>query len=293
VDQHWCALRGANRKKIRKKFEKNSKKINFFSSFLPDTLQEQGINVGDINKLKAVGVSTLGGVLRMTRRALLEVKGLSDTKVDKIVAGCKKLDTSSGFKSGKECLALRQEVIRLSTGSKELDKLLAGGVESMGITEVFGEFRTGKTQLAHTLCVTAQLPVEMGGGNGKVAYIDTEGTFRPERIVPIAERFGLDPDAVLDNIVVARALTSDHQAELITEIASRFHEDHYKLLVVDSITALFRVDYSGRGELADRQQKLGRMMSSLIKVAEEFNVAVFITNQVVSGESGGSSRTAR
>jgi meiotic recombination protein DMC1 len=221
----------------------------------------------------------------MTRRALLEVKGLSDTKVDKIVAGCKKLDTSSGFKSGKECLALRQEVIRLSTGSKELDKLLAGGVESMGITEVFGEFRTGKTQLAHTLCVTAQLPVEMGGGNGKVAYIDTEGTFRPERIVPIAERFGLDPDAVLDNIVVARALTSDHQAELITEIASRFHEDHYKLLVVDSITALFRVDYSGRGELADRQQKLGRMMSSLIKVAEEFNVAVFITNQVVSGES--------
>jgi RecA/RadA recombinase len=50
---------------------------------------------------------------------------------------------------------------------------------------VFGEFRTGKTQLCHTLCVTSQLPTSMGGGNGKAAYIDTEGTFRPERVVPI------------------------------------------------------------------------------------------------------------
>jgi meiotic recombination protein DMC1 len=255
----------------------------FFRIVVADTLQDQGISVGDINKLKAVGITTLGGVMRMTRKALLDVKGLSDAKVEKIVASCKKLDPhSTGFKSGKECLAHRAGVTKLSTGSKELDKLLGGGIETMSITEVFGEFRTGKTQLAHTLCVTAQLPTELGGGNGKVAFIDTEGTFRPERIVPIAERYGVDADAALDNIVVARALTSDHQAELINEIAARFHEDHYKLLVVDSITALFRVDYSGRGELAERQQKLARMLSSLIKVAEEFNVAVFISNQVVS-----------
>ncbi|KAJ6324108.1 hypothetical protein OIU76_011417 [Salix suchowensis] len=133
---------------------------------------------------------------------------------------------------------------------------LKGGIETSAITEAFGEFRSGKTQLAHTLCVSTQLPTQMHGGNGKVAYIDTEGTFRPDRIVPIAERFGMDPGAVLDNIV-------------------------------DSVIALFRVDFTGRGELAERQQKLAQMMSRLIKIAEEFNVAVYMTNQVIADPRGG------
>jgi meiotic recombination protein DMC1 len=146
-----------------------------------------------------------------------------------------------------------------------LDKLLGGGIETMSITEgksqkrtftnllVFGEFRTGKTQLAHTLCVTSQLPLKMGGGNGKVAYIDTEGTFRPgnhlkselslivtDRIAPIAERYGLTAENVLDNIVFARAFTHEHQMQLIMEITAKMVEEPYRVLIVDSITSLFR-----------------------------------------------------
>ncbi|CCW68978.1 unnamed protein product [Phytomonas sp. Hart1] len=128
----------------------------------------------------------------------------------------------------------------------------------------------------------------MGGGNGKAVYVDTEGTFRPERIRPIAARFGLDPEAILDNILVARAYTHEHQFHLISMVAAKMAEEPFSLLVVDSITGLFRVDFSGRGELAERQQKLGRMMSQLLKIAEEFNIAVYITNQVVSDPGGAS-----
>jgi meiotic recombination protein DMC1 len=173
-------------------------------------------------------------------------------------------------------------VIHVTTGSTELDKLLGGGVETMGITEVFGEFRTGKTQLCHTLCVTSQLPVSQGGGSGKVIYIDTEGTFRPERIAPIAARFGLDGTEVLDNILYARAFTHEQQMQLILMAAAQMSEDQYRLLIIDSVTALFRVDFSGRGELAERQQTLGQMMATLTKLAAEFNIAVFISNQVMA-----------
>lgn len=188
----------------------------------------------------------------------------------------------SGFITGSEFLQKRKEVIKITTGSKDLDALLGGGLETLSITEVFGEFRTGKTQLAHTLCVTSQLPLEAGGGNGKVAYIDTEGTFRPERIEPIAIRFGLDPAAVLDNIIFARAYTHEQELSLLTQVCAKMSEDQFRLIIVDSVTALFRVDFIGRGELADRQQKLGKLMSTLMKIAEEFGVAVLVTNQVVA-----------
>ncbi|KAK9368285.1 DNA recombination and repair protein Rad51, partial [Lipomyces kononenkoae] len=152
----------------------------------------------------------------------------------------------------------------------------------MSITEVFGEYRCGKTQLAHTLCVTTQLPKSMGGAEGKVAYIDTEGTFRPERLRDIAERFGVEPDQVCDNISYARALNSEHQMELIEKLGSTFADGSYRLLIVDSIMAQFRVDYCGRGELNERQQKLNQMLGRLNRLSEEYNVAVFMTNQVQS-----------
>ncbi|OZJ03230.1 hypothetical protein BZG36_03440 [Bifiguratus adelaidae] len=134
-----------------------------------------------------------------------------------------------------------------------------------------------------------QLPPSMGGSSSKAAFIDTEGTFRPDRIRAIAKRFQIDEDAALENILVARAWNSDHQMDLITEVAARFAEEKgiYRLLVIDSIIALFRTDYSGRGELAERQQKLNAMLNRLSKIAEEYNVAVYITNQVSSDPGGG------
>ncbi|KAF9607038.1 hypothetical protein IFM89_030811 [Coptis chinensis] len=192
-----------------------------------------------------------------------------------------------GYVTGSDVLLKRKSVVRITTGSQALDDLLGGGIETMCITEAFGEFRSGKTQLAHTLCVTTQLPVNMKGGNGKVAYIDTEGTFRPDRIVPIAERFGMDAGAVLDNIIYARAYTYEHQYNLLLGLAAKMSEEPFRILIVDSVIALFRVDFTGRGELAERQQKLAQMLSRLTKIAEEFNVAVYMTNQVIADPGGG------
>jgi len=220
-----------------------------------------------------------------TKKDLCSVKGLSEGKVEKIMEAALKM-VNCGFITGTESMSKRKEIIRITTGAKALDKLIGGGMETCSITEMFGEFRTGKTQICHTLCVTAQLPIKQGGGNGKVAYIDTEGTFRPERIVPIAERFGLNPNECLENIIVARAFTHEHQMNLLQLVVAKMSEEPFRLLIVDSVTSLFRVDFSGRGTLSERQQKLGKYMSCLMKVAEEFNVAVVITNQVMSDPSG-------
>lgn len=216
-----------------------------------------------------------------TMKALTNVKGLSEPKIIKIRDAALKLQGAS-FITGNEARVRRGRVVHISTGSPALDEILGGGVESGGITEAYGEYRCGKTQISHTLCVTAQLSKENGGGNGRVAFIDTENTFRPERIVEIAGRFELDPDDVLDNIVVARAYTSEHQTDLLEHVANRMASDKFSLLIVDSATALFRVDYTGRGELATRQQHLNRFLSQLCKLSEQFQIAVWVTNQVMS-----------
>lgn len=119
-----------------------------------------------------------------------------------------------------------------------------------------------------TLCVTAQLPRNRGGGQGKVAYIDTESTFRPDRIGPIAERYNLDPEAVLENIIVSRAYTSEMMGQLLVQLAALMLEEQFSVLIVDSIMALYRVDYAGRGQLSERQQDLGKFLSKLIKLSE-------------------------
>jgi meiotic recombination protein DMC1 len=252
-----------------------------------DRLTEAGIPAADITKLKAAGIFTVPGINMVCKKDLCNIKGLSEAKVDKIVDAARKM-CEAGFVTGVAFMERRKRVMRITSGCAALDQLLGGGFESMSITEAFGEFRTGKTQIAHTLCVTCQLPTTMGGGNGKAIYVDTEATFRPERIRAIAERYGLDGAAALENVLVARAHTSEHQAHLLGQVAAKMAEDQFSLLVVDSITALFRVDFTGRGELAERQQKLGKMLSQLMKLAEEFNVAVYITNQVVADPGGAS-----
>ncbi|XP_064108381.1 meiotic recombination protein DMC1/LIM15 homolog [Macrobrachium nipponense] len=257
--------------------------ISFFTDI--DELQAHGINAADIKKLKSAGICTVRGIQMTTRKKMCTIKGLSEAKVDKIKEVSVKLGGGDGFVTALVVSERRRHIFKVSTGSAELDTLLGGGIESMAITEVFGEFRTGKTQLSHTLCVTAQLPNEAGTyTGGKVIFIDTENTFRPERLRSIADRFNLDQDAVLDNVLYTRAFTSEHQFEILDHVAAQFHEEPgiFKLLVVDSIMALFRVDFSGRGELADRQQKLAQYLSRLQKISEEYNVSVFITNQMTA-----------
>ncbi|KAM3723652.1 Meiotic recombination protein [Dirofilaria immitis] len=254
-----------------------------------ELLQSQGINAADIKKLLGVGICTIKGIMMTTRKRLCDIKGLSEAKVDRIKEIACKL-SNNGFITALEVTERRKLCYRISTGSRELDNLLGGGIESQAITEVFGEFRTGKTQLSHTLCVMCQIPNETSNfKGGKVIYIDTENTFRPDRLRQINERFKMDQEAMLDNILYARAYTSEHQMELLDFVAAKFHEELgvFKLLIVDSVMALFRVDYSGRGELAERQQKLAQMLSRLQKIAEEYNVAIFITNQMTADPGAG------
>jgi DNA repair protein RAD51 len=244
-------------------------------------LEQQGISATDIKKLVTAGFHTVESVAFAPKKHILAVKGISEAKADKIIEAAAKI-VPMGFTTATELSNKRANIIKLTTGSKELDKLLGGGVESDSITEIFGEFRTGKTQLCHTMCVACQLPVEQGGGCGKALYIDTEGTFRPEKIAPIAERFGLNPSDVLDNISCARAMNSDHQEQLLVQAAAMMAESRYALVIVDSCTALFRTDFSGRGELSARQMKLAQFLRTLTRIAAEFNVSVVITNQVVA-----------
>jgi DNA repair protein RAD51 len=145
----------------------------------------------------------------------------------------------------------------------------SGGLETGSLTEIFGEFRTGKTQLCHTLAVTCQLPIDQGGGEGKCLYIDTEGTFRPERLLAVADRYNLNRDEVLDNVAYARAYNSDHQTALLIQASAMMAESRYSLLIIDSATSLYRTDYSGRGELAARQMHLARFLRNLLRLADE------------------------
>ena len=130
------------------------------------------------------------------------------------------------------------------------------------------------------------MAVNDGGAEGKAIYIDTEGTFRPARLQAIAERFGLDPTVALENVAYARAHNSEHQMELLKVAAAIMAQDRYALLVVDSATALYRTDYTGRGELSERQMQMAQFLRQLTRLSEEFGVAVFITNQVVANPDG-------
>lgn len=168
--------------------------------------------VSDIKKLAEAGLMTVGSVLQCSTRDLVNIKGLSEAKIEKIREAALKVDGRTGpFKTGLQMREKRSQIIKITTGATAVDKILGGGIETSSITELFGEFRTGKTQLAHTLCVTSQLSFDMNGGQGKVVYLDTEGNFRPERIESIAERFGLNVEDSLDNIYVCRVFSHEEQ----------------------------------------------------------------------------------
>jgi DNA repair protein RadA len=179
-------------------------------------------------------------------------------------------------------LKMRQNVLRLTTGSSMLDKLLGGGIESQSITEFYGEYGSGKSQICHQLCVNVQLPHERGGLGGAALYIDTENTFRTERIFQMSENLGLDPKEAIKNIIFAEAFTSDHQIFLLENADKVIKENGVRLIIVDSLTSHFRSEYLGREMLQERQQKLNKHMHMLIRLSRAFNAVAVVTNQVMS-----------
>ncbi|MFH1721322.1 MAG: DNA repair and recombination protein RadA [Candidatus Altiarchaeota archaeon] len=244
-----------------------------------------GVGPTTAEKLEEAGYGNVEAIATATVGTLQEL-GIGPSAAEKMIAAAKekaKEGLTKGFESGLEVLEKRKLVGKITTNSKELNSLLGGGIETQAITELFGKFGTGKTQIAHQAAITVQLPVEEGGLNGGAIYIDTENTFRPERIIDMAKGLGLDPDETLGKIQIARAYNSDHQMLLVEKAADMMEENNVKLLIVDSLTAHFRAEYTGRGTLANRQQKLNIHMHDLQrKISDPYNAAVIVTNQVMA-----------
>ena len=240
-----------------------------------------GIGEVTLKKLKDEGISSVRALALCPISNLIDA-GIGEKTASKIVKAAQDAE-KLGFKSADLIWEKRRKIRKLSTGSQNLDDLLGGGIEPGALTELFGEYRTGKTQLAHQLCVNVQLSPEEGGLEGSALYIDTEGTFRPERIIQMAEGRDLDNKEVLKNIIVGRAYNSDHQILLIKDASKIIEENNVKLIVVDSLITHFRSEYIGRGTLATRQQLLNSHIHDLLRLTETYDeLAALFTNQVSS-----------
>jgi DNA repair protein RadA len=239
-----------------------------------------GIGPATAQKLEELGFHTVESLAMATAREL-EPAGISEKKAFAVIEAARS-SISVSFVRADELLKMRQSVLRLTTGSKAMDGILDGGLETQTITEFYGEYGSGKSQICHELCVNVQLPPERGGLNGAALYVDTENTFRTERIVQMAKHLGLDPEQVVKNIIYAEAYTSDHQMFLLDNADEVIKGNNIKLIIVDSLTAHFRSEYIGREMLASRQQKLNKHMHKLIRLARAFNSVAVVTNQVMA-----------
>jgi len=240
-----------------------------------------GIGDKTLEKIRESGITDMMALAACSPKELMEASGIGDETALKIINYARET-MHVGFETATEVFKRRQAIGRITTGSKTFDELLGGGLETQAITECYGAFGSGKSQLAHQLAVNVQLPKERGGLGGKAIFIDTEQTFRPSRIIDMATAKGLDTDEVLKNIFMARAYNSDHQIVLVEKAEDIIKKENIKIIIVDSLTASFRSDYTGRGELAPRQQKLNRHLHKLQRLADVYNIAVYITNQVMS-----------
>lgn len=241
----------------------------------------EGVGPATAEKLRSVGITSVEALAVTPTRTLVEIAELTEEKASIITQNARAL-LNIKFTTAKDVLSKRANIGFITTGTKSLDNLLGKGIETQAITELIGEFGSGKTQICHELSVTVQLPVERGGLAGRALYIDTEGTFRPERIMNIAKGLGMDPDEALANIIYARAYNSDHQILLVDEASNLIPANNIRLVIVDSVITHFRSEYPGREALAPRQQKLNKHLHQLLRMSDIFNIAVVVTNQIQS-----------
>jgi DNA repair protein RadA len=281
-----------------------------------DDLQElPGVGPATAEKLTDNGFDDYQGIAVASPGELSNTADIGESTAADIITAAREAADVGGFESGATVLERREQIGKLTWGVEEVDELLGGGVETQSITEVYGEFGSGKSQVTHQLAVNVQLPTAYGGLEGSAIFVDSEDTFRPERIDDmvrglddetieatmvlhdVADEDGADAgdedlvttlvEALLDKIHVAKAFNSNHQillAEKAQEIASDSQEEEFpvRLLCVDSLTAHFRAEYVGRGELAERQQKLNKHLHDLMRVGDLNNTAVIVTNQVAA-----------
>jgi DNA repair protein RadA len=241
-----------------------------------------GVGPAIAEKFREAGYSTLEEIGTQSPGQLSDATGIGQESCAKYIKEAGKNAKIGSFLTGTELMEKRATVGKLTTSSSTFDELLGGGVETQSITEFYGQYGSGKTQFMLQLAVNAQLPVEQGGLGGEVAIIDTENTFRPERIISMAKALELDPDEVLSKIHVGRAYNSHQQMLMVKKVKEIAKERPIKMLAVDSLTGAFRAEYIGRGTLAERQGKINAHMSALARFGDLHNAAVVVTNQVSS-----------
>jgi len=270
-----------------------------------------GVGPATADKLVENGFESYQSIAVASPGEMSNTADIGESSAADIINAAREAADVGGFETGATVLERRQEIGKLSWQIDEVDELLGGGMETQSITEVYGEFGSGKSQVTHQMAVNVQLLPENGGLDGGCIFVDTEDTFRPERIDDMVR--GLDdeilaeemerreiegtPDdeeameelveAFLDQIHVAKAFNSNHQillAEKAKELAGEHEEGEWpiRIVCVDSLTAHFRAEYVGRGELADRQQKLNKHLHDLMRIGDLFNTAILVTNQVAS-----------
>jgi DNA repair protein RadA len=260
-----------------------------------------GVEPYMINKLKRAGIQSVTDLAVSTPVELIAGDYADNSPIEadietvfQLVTKAKKALMDFGvldkeFCSAEQILEKRSQLVRFTTGSKDLDTFLKGGIESQALTEIIGEFGSGKSQLCHTLCVTANTNAQTNGAAQKlvgkinpIIFVDTENTFRPERVHQIAEARGLDHEEIMKKIFVCRIHSSAQLEAVIKNLGKYIEQYEVKLVIIDSIISLHRAEYSGRETLAERQQRLNIMLHKLVRLAEIYNVAVVYTNQVQS-----------
>jgi DNA repair protein RadA len=224
----------------------------------------------------SVSVETASTLIANARKILIENDALTNE-----------------FSTADEFLEKRNKLSRYTTGSESFDSFLSGGFETQAITELAGEFGSGKSQICHTLCVAANQLIENGRHNsdkesssGNIIFIDSENTFRADRVHQIAEQRGLDPFPILEKIFLCKVYSSEHLESVIDDLDKSIEQYNAKIVIIDSIISLHRAEFSGRGTLAERQQRLGKMLNKLRRYADIYDIAIVITNQVVSYTDG-------
>jgi DNA repair protein RadA len=244
----------------------------------PSVQDLPGVGAATAEKLEGAGYRDLMSIAVATIGELVETAGVSEAVARKMINAARE-SMKMGFETGTSILQKRELICKISTGSDNFNTLMGGGFETSAITECFGEFGSGKTQVGHILAVNTLA----ADPDAIAVYLDTENTFRPERIRQLAEGVGINPDDALERIMVARAYNSDHQMLLAEKVESLVNDGKkVRLVVVDSLTSHFRAEYIGRGTLAERQQKLNRHMHALARLASTHNICVYVTNQVMA-----------
>ena len=256
-----------------------------------------------IDKLEGAGIQSISDLATTTASELLEdyysnydegARGIDVETLSRLIIRAKQKLIEDGllqkeFSTAEDMLELRKKLVKFTTGSQAFDLFLEGGIETQALTEIAGEFGSGKSQLCYTLCVTANRAFPDNG----IIFVDTENAFRAERVHQIAESRGLDAEEIMKRIFVCRIYYSAHLEAVVRSLATSIEQYKARLVIIDSIISLHRAEFPGRETLAERQQRLNTILHKLTRLAEIYNVAIVYTNQVQAqpdnffGGSGG------